>query len=222
MKKYLPAIIISVVILAVIGFVVFALKSTDNKQSDLDKTSSKLISNDDKKLLTVGWSSGPEGAKTVLTEFGDFQCAACKKYEPILADLKKEFENKFKLIFKEFPLTNIHKNAELAALSAEAAGDQGKFWEMHGLLYVNQEKWAESNEAMNEFINFASQLGLDVTKFKNDVESKKFIDKINQDRSLGDRLAVPGTPTFYINGEVVDTTTGSDALRQAIKNAVEK
>jgi len=218
-RKYLPALVISLIILSIVGLVILALRSPEEPKSS---ESTLSISEADKKAITTGWTKGPNEAKVVLTEFGDFQCSACKRFEPILAELDKQFAGEFKLVFKHFPLTSIHQNTELAALSAEAAGSQGKFWPMHDLLFQNQEKWAESDHPLDEFLSYARQLDIDVEKFKSDVLQKRFADKISEEQKLAERLKLTGTPSFFINGNPVDISIGVEALKKALSEAIKK
>lgn len=139
------------------------------------------------------------GAKVTIVEFGDFQCPACGAAYPIVTQVLNEYKGKVNFVFRNYPL-NIHQNAEAAAEAAEAAGAQNKFFEMYDKLYANQTTWGESNKAMDYFITYAKELKLDVDKFKKDVESKKYNNKIQQDISDGNTAGVNSTPTFYING----------------------
>lgn len=222
MKKYLPTTIISLILVITVGFVIFALSRPDGNESSKENKISS-ISEDDKKALSVGWTKGNEKADIVLTEFGDFQCPACANFVNIIKDFEKEFEGKIKIVFKQFPLTEIHKNAQLAALASEAAGEQGKFWQMHDLLYQNQNQWAESNNPIDKFVEYAKQIGIDVDKFKKDIEQKRFEQKIKDDLALGERFNLGGTPSFFVNGEAVDLkASGAEGIRQAIKNALPK
>lgn len=219
MKKYLPAIIISLVVLAVVGFVFFALKTPDKNNDSNIKNQS--VSEGDKKILSQGWSRGNGQAKIVLTEFGDFQCPACKQFESSVSSIEKDFEGKINFVFKQFPLVNIHKNALTAALAAEAAGDQGKFWQMYDILYEKQNEWAESNNPLDKFADYAKQIGIDADKLKKDVESKKFEDKINADIDLGNKFSINGTPSFFVNGAQVDiSSSGAEGLRKSIQDAL--
>lgn len=145
---------------------------------------------------------GAEDAKITLVEFGDFQCPACKGVEPILKQLMKEYQGKVKFVFRHFPLP-FHKNALLASQAAEAAGEQGKFWEYHDLLYEEQGSWSEAKNSQNLFESYARKLNLDVDKFKQALEGKKFLEKVQRDKAEGESLGLRGTPTFFLNGKQV-------------------
>jgi protein-disulfide isomerase len=159
-------------------------------------------------LVTVGpgdWIRGDRNAKTTLVEFSDFQCPACASYEPMVRRLLLETGGGMRLVYKHFPLTSIHRNAFLAAQAAEAAGLQGKFWEMHDILFEKQGEWAESNKAEDVFVKFAADLKLDVEKFRQDLASPYIKDKIQKNQEEGIKLGVNATPTFAINGKIIKT-----------------
>lgn len=159
-------------------------------------------------LSTDGWVRGNEAAKVTLVEFGDFQCPACKAYEPIVQQLiaDPDLSPKVKLLFKHFPLTSLHKNAMGAAKAAEAAGTQGKFWEYHDLLYQKQEEWAElpAVDAEKMFQAYADSLKLDKTRFKLDLTNAVLAEKITKQTNEGDSAGVVGTPSFFINNKKID------------------
>lgn len=145
---------------------------------------------------------GAADAKVTLVEYGDFQCPTCGHYHPVLTELLKRYEGQLKLEFHHFPLIQIHPNAMGAAIAAEAAGDQGKFWEMHDLLFEHQNDWSPNPNAQTLFLQYALQLGLDSNRFQ---QSSK--DPVTRDRVLADvtkgSAIVQGTPTFVVNGELI-------------------
>lgn len=142
---------------------------------------------------------GAKDAKVTIVEFGDFQCPACGAAHPIVKQLVGEYGDQVKFVFRNFPL-QMHKNAQPAHQAAEAAGAQGKFFEMHDLLFQNQNEWENSTNPNEQFEKYAQELKLDVEKFKADVASKKFDKKIEQDVNDGYAVGVNATPTFFING----------------------
>lgn len=213
MKKYASSILITALVVATIVFVVFALKSNDKSSSNPPPTK---VSDSDIKAIESGHATGPDNAKVVLTEFGDFQCPACGEvYQSLKVQVLPLVSGKIKFVFKEFPLTNIHKNAAAAALAAEAANAQDKFWPMHDLLYEKQSEWTEAADPLDNFVGYAQTLGLDTSRFRSEVQNKKYQDVITQDVNLGTKLNIPGTPTFFINGQVFnikDTQKLNDLL----------
>lgn len=156
-------------------------------------------------LSSSGWVRGDEKAPVTIAEFSDLQCPACKAYKPMIDQALSEFSGKVKLLYKHFPLPS-HKNGIPAAKAAEAAGSQGKFWEMHDLLFEKQDEWAILNAAdINEkLVSYAKELKLDEEKFKKDLEDKKLEEKITSQKDEGAGLGVNATPTFYINSQKVE------------------
>lgn len=139
---------------------------------------------------------GPESAPVTIVEFSDFQCPFCERARAPLQQLLKANQDKVRLVFKNFPL-DIHQDSRLAHLAALAAGEQGKFWEMHDLIFTHQRtiKW-------DDLLGFAAQLQLDLSKFQHDMESPDLKAKIDADKNEGERLGVTATPTFVVNGEM--------------------
>ena len=139
---------------------------------------------------------GSENAPIELVEYGDYQCPYCGEAYPEIKALQKKMGKNLKFVFRNFPLTQMHENAKNAALAAEAAGAQGKFWEMHNMLYENQNSLKEEN-----LVSYAEKIGLDVDRFKNDLQNKTFISKVEGDFEGGMKSGVNSTPSFYVNGE---------------------
>lgn len=171
-------------------------------------------------IPATGWVRGDANAKNTLYEFGDFQCPACKRYEPFAEQAIKDFKGKIKLVFKHFPLTQLHKNAMGAAIVAEAAGTQGKFWEMHDLLYEKQEEWGESTNTSKFFEQYANDLKLDITKFKADLKDKNLSDKITTEQTEGVSLGVNATPTFYLNNKQLSLQSSYDEFKKEIQDGL--
>src|SRR3954469_14913899 len=122
---------------------------------------------------------GQGKAGVTLIEYGDYQCPYCGQYYPVLKQVQNEFNEEIKFQFRNFPLVSIHQNAFAGARAAEAASLQGKFWQMHDILYDNQMTWSQSNDPSSFFIQYARQLGLNITKFKQDYASSRVNDVIN-------------------------------------------
>ncbi len=148
---------------------------------------------------------GNAQAKVVLYEYGDFQCPGCASAHPIVKQVKEKYKDQIAFVFRNYPLTSIHPNALAAATVAEAAAAQGKFWEMHDLLYENQTNWQNlSAETRTQaFEGYASQINLDVNKFRSDLSNPALAEKISSDRAIGRKLKIESTPTFYINEQVL-------------------
>ncbi len=147
--------------------------------------------------LPVGKSvvKGNPAAPVTIVEFSDFQCPYCSRLQPTLKDVLKAYPNDVKLVYKHYPLS-FHKQAKNAAKAAEAAREQGKFWEMHDIIYENFNKLSE-----NSFTEFAQKFGLDMEKFKADYASSKYDLLIQADMNLARKVGVTGTPSLFMNGK---------------------
>jgi protein-disulfide isomerase len=166
-----------------------------------------------------------------LVEYGDFQCPSCGGAHPQIKEVMDEYKGKVLFIFRNFPLTTIHPNARAAAAAVEAAGLQGKYWEMHNLVFENQNAWSNltGNERTNQFVAYAQELKLDTTRFLSDIAMDTINQKISFDQALGKKLNVNATPTFYLNGEQLPEATtsaivqgSSDELKAAFDAALDK
>ncbi|MEP7144350.1 MAG: thioredoxin domain-containing protein [Ferruginibacter sp.] len=157
---------------------------------------------------------GENNTGVVLVEFGDYQCPHCGHAYPLLKKLMQEMYQEMTFVFRNFPLNEVHPFATMAALAAEAAGAQGKFWEMHDLIFENQR-----NLSNDIFLDFSAALQLDEKKFMNSWKSKDALAKVERDFESGVRSGVNGTPTFFINGAILSTYDGSyESLKNAVKN----
>ena len=149
---------------------------------------------------------GAADAKITLVEYGDYQCPTCGRYHPIIQELLSRYPGKIKLEYHHFPLVQMHSNAMAAALAAESAADQGKFWEMHDLLFQYQQLWgnlqAPSPNPEMIFVQFALQIGLDTNKFMQSMRSPETRDRVLADVKRGNDI-VKGTPTFVLDGQVL-------------------
>ena len=148
-------------------------------------------------------TKGPANAPVHIEEFGDFECPPCGIFHPILEQMEGEFGDKIQVTFREFPLVPTHQHALAAASAAEAAGLQGKFWEMHKLIYDRQQKWKGEFDVRPVFESYAQEIGLDVDRYKRDVGSDLVQQRIFQDGKRGHSLGVKGTPTVFMNGREV-------------------
>lgn len=167
---------------------------------------------------------GNPKAKIVLIEYGDFQCPGCASAYPNVKQIKERYKGDLAFIFRNLPLTSIHPNALAAATAAEAAGRQGKFFEMHDKLYENQKSWeaasADSRGAI--FEGYARELGLDIDRYTRDLTSKEVKQKIDRDRALSRKARADSTPTFVLNGLQLKTDNWNSeaALNTTIRTAL--
>ena len=163
-------------------------------------------------------SIGPEDAAVTLEEFGDFQCPPCGLLHPVLKTMEKEFGSQLKVVFRHFPLAQAHPHAVPAARAAEAAGMQGKFWEMHDMIFETQRTWHAAFDARPIFESYAVKLGLDIPKYRRDLMSSAVDQRIALDGRRATALGVNGTPTLFMNGrEVPFESLPTEKLRPLIQ-----
>ncbi len=161
--------------------------------------------------------TGKKDAKVNIVEFGDYQCPACGYANPIVEKLIEAYKDNpnVNFVFRNFPLPQ-HSNALISAEAAEAAGAQGKFWEMHNMIYSGQNDWSVSTKALEIFTGYAQKLGLDVKAFTDAVSQNKFQDVITKDRSDGNALGINATPTFFVSGEKIEGILSFDDFKKKI------
>lgn len=161
--------------------------------------------------------AGTPSAKVTIVEFGDFQCPACGVVYPVVKKIKSDYKDKIYLVFRNFPLPQ-HKNGQVSAQAAFAAGLQGKFWEMHDRLYASQLEWSEKSgdETKKIFREYAEDLGLDMAKFNEAFDSNAGSAKIQKDQNDGYQMGVDSTPTFFINGEKFPGGMSYDQFKKLI------
>jgi len=157
---------------------------------------------------------GPADAAIVLVEYGDYECPYCGAAYPVVKELQHRMKNKLALVFRNFPLANAHPHAEFAAEAAEAAAAQGKFWEMHDMLYENQEALDPEN-----LVEYATALGLDIPRFTREMDEHVYASRVKEDFRSGVRSGVNGTPTFFINGERYNGPYDVRSMLAAIREA---
>ena len=164
---------------------------------------------------------GNMNAPVTVEEFGDFQCGACGSYYPELKKIETEYGERLRVIFRELPLVTMHDHALLAAQAAEAAGIQGKFWEMHDKLYENQATWSAKKDLVPVFADYAKEIGLNTDQFMKDLNGETVAARIFHDGKRAHSFGLKGTPSFFINGkEAKDDNWKPEGLRQMINEAL--
>ena len=164
-------------------------------------------------------SAGPDDAPVTLVEYGDYECPHCARAHPVVKAVQRDLGNDLRLVYRNFPLAEAHPHARLAAQAAAAAGAQGKFWEMHDMLFEHQ----DALEA-EDIIGYAKLLGLDVEQFARDLEAGTYAKRVRDDFRSGVRSGVNGTPTFFVNGKRYDGSWANEkafieALREAARQS---
>ena len=157
---------------------------------------------------------GPVDAAVTLVEYGDYQCPYCGAAYPIIKEVQTQMGERLRFVFRNFPITTSHPQAEQAAEAAEAGAAQGKFWPMHDLLYENQKRLGD-----RDLLGYADQLGLDVDRFQRELADHVHAERVHEDFMSGVRSGVNGTPTFYIDGVRHDDSYDADTLLTALERA---
>lgn len=156
---------------------------------------------------------GNDNADLTIVEYGDYQCPYCGAAYPVLKELMKEFKGQVKFVFRNFPLSEMHPYARPAAIAAEAADLQGKFWEMHDVIYENQQSLNE-----NFLFQLAEKIGLNLSQFKEDIQKTELEKKVDSDFESGIISGVNGTPSFFINGNKFNG--GAEDLLELVRENV--
>jgi protein-disulfide isomerase len=200
MKRYAPFIIIAVVFLGALGAGLALYSSARNPaQSPSPPTAATPGMFESYSPHARGGNNAP----VTLEEYGDYQCPPCGALSPELKKVEAQYGQRLRFVFRQFPLTQAHPHALVAAHAAEAAGLQDRFWEMHDRLYENQSKWSPEVDPRPLFINYARDIGLDVDRFISDMNSPQVSARVTSDRMRGNSMGVTGTPTLFINGRMM-------------------
>jgi protein-disulfide isomerase len=211
MKRFLPFIIVIAVGLLAVGSGTYLYRAKRPAGPRL----SRIESGPPSGTLHV---LGPENAAVTIEEFGDFQCPPCGRLSEPINQLQRQYN--IRVIYRNFPLP-MHAHAKEAACAAEAAGRQGKFWEMHDLLYREQDVWSHSTDARALFEAYAGMLQLDLSRFRNDTDSNEVQQQIELDQRRGAAIGVRTTPTIFLNNQAIaPADTNPDRLPAMVENAV--
>ena len=220
-KSYLPFIIIGVVLLAAVGGGAWLWRSS--RQESATTSPAQKASSSSSTLIGANppHARGSARAPVTLEEFGDFECPPCGALHPLLKKIEADYgEEKVRLVFRQFPLSQIHKHAIVAAYAAEAAGFQGRFWEMYDKLYIDQATWSKAPDPRTFFVDYAREIGLDVGRFVRDMNSPDAASRVRFDAERGRSLGVTGTPTIFVNGRLLPVTATDQDLRTMIDTGI--
>jgi protein-disulfide isomerase len=214
MKRYLPFVIIAAVavLTAGAGAILYRAKQRPSAVGGVTATSP---GQHEAEPLHV---RGDPDAPVTLEEFGDFQCPTCATVSGVIGQLEQDYGHRLRVIFRHYPLA-MHSHASQAALAAEAAGLQGRFWEMHDLLYKNQAVWSKASEVRTLFTEYARSLGLDVERFTKDSNSDEVKARVFWEGQQGVLRGVKNTPTLFINGRELGPPFSPERLRAEIDAA---
>ncbi|MFC1721611.1 DsbA family protein [Patescibacteria group bacterium] len=203
-----------VVVVAIVGVLALAVYFSSGEEDTTAQMSDKLVYDNAlaEPLNDDDWVKGAEEPRVTIVNYSDFQCPACGyAHEKIINRLLEEHPDDLRIVFRHFPLPS-HKLAHQAAQATEAAGSQGKFWEMTDLIFTNQ-----SSLATESFEGFARELGLDMEKFLKDLAEETYQEYVDADKDGGERSGVDATPSFYINGEKYEGKISYDDLKAEVE-----
>jgi protein-disulfide isomerase len=155
---------------------------------------------------------GPPDAAVTLVEYGDLECPHCKQAAPVVKLLLLKFPEQLRFAFRHFPLEGVHPHAELAAEAAECAGAQGRFWQMHDLLFENQRNLQRSH-----LVDYADNLQLDMARFTSELDDHVHLQRVREHLASGNESGVRSTPAFFVNGQIQDVSYGLNQLVEAVK-----
>ena len=219
-KKIISIIIAAVVVLG-LAYYLFKISpstpssSTAGYNASLDTSAAKQLSVVPAFNPSTDHYQGNPQAKNVFIEYADFQCPACAAANDILKQVPTQFPDTV-FVYRDFPLTQIHPNSVESAMAAEAAANQGKYWEMHDILFQKQTDWESVTDPLDLFDQYAQSVGVgDITKFKNDVTNKTYLSAIETDNNEALGLSLTGTPSYFFNGHQLQASDLSGLLQQA-------
>ena len=217
MRRFVPFIIVALVGFITIGAGTMLYRA--KRPVALTISEEKSIGKENQEPTHV---RGPAQAPVTLEEFGDFQCPPCGMISGPLLEIEKDYGPKLRVIFRNFPFPN-HQHALEAAYAAEAAGLQGRYWEMHDLLYKEQANWSNAPDAKQLFVSYAKILGLEMDRFETDIAGPTVKARVTADQERGKSLGVSATPSIFINNQgLPPNSLNSTALRAAIDEALKE
>jgi protein-disulfide isomerase len=217
MKRYLPFIIVGGIALVTLasGAMLYWAKRPQLLTIPADKT---MSGKGDAESMHI---RGNPDAPVTLEEFGDFQCPPCAGIAGFLDALEKEYHPRLRIVFRNFPLP-VHKHARDAALAAEAAGLQGRYWEMHDVLYREQAVWSKADSVHELFESYAGVLGINLDRFKKDMKGDDARKQVDFEQARGNSLGVKSTPTIFVNNHQVRFPLTAESVHEAIDSALKK
>lgn len=217
MTKWISIGIISTLFIGLFLFLVVYLRGNNPTLTDPSANGQPVELSQAGEYRVAAESTTPaESRPVIITEFADIQCPACAQYHPIVKSLLDLYPETVALHFKHFPISAIHPNAIASAVAVEAAGNQGKFFEMADLLYDRQPAWSNLPAPQDKFIEYAGELGLDVDKFTTDLNDKALEEKVDSQRTEGINAGVNSTPSFFVNGVRIQNPSDISGFQAAI------
>src|SRR5882724_5246422 len=218
MKRYLPFVIVAGIALATLGSGALLYRAKRPQLRAIPESTTAPGKSDTESMHVRGNPDAP----VTMEEFADFQCPPCGNFAGFAEELVKQYDSRLRIVFRNFPLPG-HEHAREAALAAEAAGLQRRFWEMHDVLYREQAVWSKTPNARELFESYAGTIGLNLDQFRKDMDGEKARERVDSDQALGDSLGIKLTPTFFINNHPVDPKDKNpEGVHAAINAALEQ
>src|SRR3989344_4656556 len=214
--RSLRRVVLWVIAIAALAGATFGVTYLVRNSNDTSNGDNSPLTNT---LSSTDWIRGNAASSVTFIEYGDFQCPACAQYHPLVKRLKDEFGEKIAFGFRHFPLSQVHPNAKAAARAAEAAGAQGKFWEMHDILFERQTEWAPKPRPEATFVSYATELGINIDQFEADMDRDDLDDKIGTHYETGVASGVNSTPTFFLNGGQLQNPSSYEDSRHILPKA---
>jgi len=204
---------------------IFLMTKNDTVKPSAPVSSDILIPKGDYEtsgIVNGNYLPATSSAKLTIVEFGDYQCPACGIYHPFTKQLLTDFAGKINYVFRNFPLSQ-HGNAQISSQAAEAAGLQGKFWQMNDKLFETQDSWSTLPDPKSTFFTYAQDFGLDAAKFAADLDSQAVKDKVKGDTNDGNLANLTQTPTFFMNGVKIDNLPSNyEGLKSLVTEQLSK
>ncbi len=213
--------IFGIVTISILGLLVFFSNSDSTPEIDVSKIDVTAIQKGNSQNGNIAdHIYGKEGSKVTLIEYADYQCPGCGGIQPVIKSITEEYKDQIQYVYRNF-LLSYHNNTKAAAGAAEAAGLQGKYWEMHNLIFESQDEWntLTGQDRTDKFLGYAKKISLDTNIFLTDMSSDEIIAKINYDYALGKKAGVEATPSFYLNGVNISSDIWEDETK--FKSAID-
>lgn len=205
---------IAAVLIVVLGLVYVVSRDNNRPVKNTDIASSTIFA-----IKADDHVKGNPASKIILVEYSDFQCPACALYSPITDRIAQDYKEQIQFVYRHYPLPQ-HKNAKVASYAAEAAGKQGKFFEMGDIIFSKQNDWTSSIVPETLFEQYALSLGLNMDQFKKDSISKEVKDRVARDYTEGTNIPITATPSFFLNGAFIKNPQNYQQFKEVIENAI--
>ncbi len=220
-NKVFIIVILATALLLFGGIFLFSKGGNSNVSTNIVNSSLLVPQN---AIETSGFVNGnylpaSSSASVTLVEFGDYECPACGVYSPFVQQLLTDFAGKINYVFRNYPLSQ-HTNALISSYAVEAAGLQGKYWQMHEKMYSAQSDWSNLSDPTSVFIGYAKDLSLDTNQFSSDINSSTVKNMVQNDTNDGNTIGITETPTFYLNGQKITLAGSYDQLKSLIESAL--